>query len=229
MNALELCQRAWEQTGASGAGPSAIASQSGLRADVVRWVQAKYIELLTERPWPFLWAQATVALTAGQAVYDFSTDWAINDAGKVISDQVWLMTTPNKQRLRYRPFFDARDAWETLPDDQPGAFSRRPDQGLQFWPAPSATYSVRLDYYRATHELTDNTDEPLLPQQFHWLLVWLAVEVYAAGREDISLQTKALRESAKIKNDLLTFCGLTPDFTPVPLDAEIVRNAVLLV
>lgn len=44
-------------------------------------------------------------------------------------------------------------------------------QGLQLWPTPQSAITYYLDYTRNVPDLVNANDEPLLPDDFHWLLV----------------------------------------------------------
>lgn len=43
--------------------------------------------------------------------------------------------------------------------------------GIQLWPTPTTVITYALDYVRKIPEVVAGPDEPLLPEDFHWLLV----------------------------------------------------------
>lgn len=44
-------------------------------------------------------------------------------------------------------------------------------------PTPSATYNFRHDYFRSEPRLIENTDVPLMPSQFHYAIIAMAVHL----------------------------------------------------
>lgn len=42
---------------------------------------------------------------------------------------------------------------------------------IQLWPTPNAAITYHVDYVRLIPDLINATDEPLVPEDFHWLLV----------------------------------------------------------
>ena len=42
---------------------------------------------------------------------------------------------------------------------------------IQLWPTPAGDYSYNVDAVRTMTDLVQPTDEPLMPEDFHWLLV----------------------------------------------------------
>jgi len=41
---------------------------------------------------------------------------------------------------------------------------------IALWPAPSSALSLTLDYVRQIEDMAENTDEPLVPRDFHWVI-----------------------------------------------------------
>jgi hypothetical protein len=41
---------------------------------------------------------------------------------------------------------------------------------IALWPTPSSAISLTLDYMRQIEDMAENTDEPLVPRDFHWVI-----------------------------------------------------------
>lgn len=41
---------------------------------------------------------------------------------------------------------------------------------IVLWPTPSSVISLTLDYVRQVEDMSENTDEPLVPRDFHWVI-----------------------------------------------------------
>lgn len=66
--------------------------------------------------------------------------------------------------------------------------------GIQLWPTPSSVRTYTLDYTRLITDLSDDTDIPMLPEDFHFLLVEGALlKEYAKedDRRQMAMQTYA--------------------------------------
>lgn len=90
---------------------------------------------------------------------------------------------------------------------------------IQLWPTPSAATTYVLDYTREVADLEYDTDEPLIPPDFHHLLwrgavvdEWLLKDDsrYEAVRRDLELELKSL--TAWIWNQ--------DDYVPTPVDGR---------
>jgi len=92
------------------------------------------------------------------------------------------------------------------------AFSRY--QSIQLWPTPQAALTYWVDYMRVVPDLINGTDEPLLPNDFHWLLVegTLAIEW---ARSDDTRRSIAEASFNKGMRHLINRVANPPDFLPV--------------
>ena len=63
-----------------------------------------------------------------------------------------------------------------------GVFARY--HGIQLWPTPSAVETFYVDHTRVIPDLVNGTDEPLLPEDFHWLMVTGALKREYEKKDD---------------------------------------------
>jgi hypothetical protein len=76
---------------------------------------------------------------------------------------------------------------------RPRYITERPDAVLQVWPVPDQIYTLRFDGVWDIDDMTANADTPgdtitagtqLLPDRYHWILVWDAVRRITMKYED---------------------------------------------
>lgn len=87
-------------------------------------------------------------------------------------------------------------------------------QAIQLWPTPAAAITYYVDYMRIIPDLANTTDEPLLPNDFHWMLVEGALISEWAVKDD-DRRLVAERAYAKGLSDLKYRVACPPDYTPV--------------
>jgi hypothetical protein len=87
---------------------------------------------------------------------------------------------------------------------------------VQLWPTPSSAITYYVDYVRTIPDMANATDEPLLPEDFHWLLIEAAM-MKEYMKADDSRATQAEREYLKGLSQLKYFMSCPPDFLPSPL------------
>jgi len=63
------------------------------------------------------------------------------------------------------------------------AFARY--QSVQLWPTPQSAITYYVDYVRVVPDLVNTADQPLLPDDFHWMLVEGALVVEWTHKDDI--------------------------------------------
>ena len=51
---------------------------------------------------------------------------------------------------------------------------------MVLYPIPDTAYNIAGEYFRKAQPLTDNTDEPLYPSEYHMIAVWRALMFYGA-------------------------------------------------
>jgi len=137
-----------------------------------RWINRAYREIQSRADWWWMLKATTDSTVASQQAYDLPTD--------------------------YRKMFEIRV------DDVSFAFldhERRNDRGTNGWtrrysifdqqyylyPTPTASGSSDVDilYYKKPTDLSSGTDEPDFEDQFHEILLYLALVYYAEKERDL--------------------------------------------
>ena len=65
---------------------------------------------------------------------------------------------------------------------------------IQLWPTPSSAVTYHVDYTRHIPDLANANDEPLLPTDFHWLLVEGALAKEWTKRDDLERRKAAQQD-----------------------------------
>jgi hypothetical protein len=183
---LQLCQLTREKCGISGNGPALVTGQTGEMGRIVNWVQEAWIELQNRsRDWDWMRAEFCLTTVALQQEYTISsaslTDfsrWHLEtlrayraDIG--VADQQWLVA------WNYGIFRDTF-MFASQTTSRPTVFAVRPrDKALLFGSIPDDAYEIRGEYQKAARPFLTGSEKPLLPEEFHMLIVYGAMLKYA--------------------------------------------------
>jgi len=187
MNYLELCQRARQEAGISGAGPTTVIDQTGVLLRVVDWVADAWIEVQNKRPnWLFMWEEFTFNTAAATRDYlaaDVSiTDLAFWDTGSFYIYETALGTLdqnplPHSPYRYWRPLH--RNRMDQRADDRPQLFTILPNNKVRMEPEPDDIYTIDGEYKRTNQLFAADADVPTnLPDDFHMIIVWQALKYY---------------------------------------------------
>lgn len=77
-------------------------------------------------------------------------------------------------------------------------------QTVALWPTPSSALTLTVDYLRTVMDLVNGTDEPLLPEDFHWVLS-SGARMLEYEKQDDSRYSAAKAEYEKGLRDLKWF------------------------
>jgi len=127
-----------------------------------------------EHDWPWLERSGTFLTTAGVDTYAVPADW-----NRTLT-----------LRLAGQPPMYRAASLADLEDDEPEATTGEPDSfavygtSLVLRPVPSGTVSVAHRYLRVEAELVVDTDEPLMPAQFHHAIAEMAAALVCRRRGD---------------------------------------------
>ncbi|MGC8536710.1 MAG: hypothetical protein ACP5QR_14455 [Rhizomicrobium sp.] len=200
MNFLQLCQRMVTECGVSGT-LSTTLNQVGEQARIVNWVNQGWLETQLEHDdWKFMRSSvllgggASFATVAGQANYQLGTGSgtvgiAAADFGKWDPRSFRLFTTSvgyfNEWFLDWITFEEWRDSYMLGAmrnvQTRSVAVAIGPDKSVCLGPPPNNEYTVTADYYTAPTQMSADTDLPTgLPDQYHMIIIYKAMQFYAA-------------------------------------------------
>ena len=200
---LELCQRLRLEAGISGSGPSAVTGNTNNEyARVVNWINDAYMELLlSQRNWRFMWTEFSLTCTPSQGDYTQAQVLAAAVGGPLNTTNAGIRefdrlaaryypagsTVASEQRARWWDFREFRERYRFGPQrTQPGVpteWCEDMRHGLQLFPVPNGAHVFTGAFWRTPRPMTADGDVPLLPAEFHVLLVWWALTKYAGFEE----------------------------------------------
>ncbi|MCP4607743.1 MAG: hypothetical protein GY845_03360 [Planctomycetes bacterium] len=190
MNFLQLAQRLHQEAGLSGSGPTTTVDQVGILKQVVDWINTAYIDVQSQHAiWHFMQDDFSFQTTASKREYSIAdtgvTDletWKLDDYG---SFRVYLTSSgvANEQYMYQLLWDDYRQMYlygaTRTAEGLPNYVSVQPDEGLNLYLVPDDIYTIVGEYYKVPAELSGDTDVPIIPSQFHMIIVWRALMFYA--------------------------------------------------
>jgi hypothetical protein len=182
LNYLALCDKLLKETGLSDQGVSSVIGQSGLNKKAVDWINRAWTEIQNLNDWNFLWNTSYFSTVIGQQNYDPVDNLALSPAlHKWINSSVRITQSSGTGYLTYVPW--ATWVRTTFSSGKPTSFTIRPDNLISFNTLPDEIYTIYFDYYRTPQQLSTNTDELLLAEQFHDAVLYKAI-LYVAAEQD---------------------------------------------
>lgn len=192
MNFLQLLQRLHSEAGLQGTAPAIVTGQTGMNARLVNWIQTAYgnVQGLHET-WLFRSADfsfptiATVQnyTAVGVGLTDFA-NWKYDPDPNNLSGIRLYSSEADEQDLIFMPWDDFRATYKygsaRSDSARPTIFSIKPDMSMDLYAIPDAVYTVNGEYVKSIDELSGNTDTPLFPSDYHMIIVWGALMLYAA-------------------------------------------------
>ena len=192
---LQLCTYLRQQSSDAGTGPSAVTSQTGDLARIVKWVADSWTEIQQEKDeWRWMRKSFTVSATSGDGAYAYTdcTDTvnlaAISRFSKWHKDSFKCYLTSAgvgaEYPLTWIPWEQFRGIYRygTQTNAPPCHVSEDPTQKFVLGPIPDATYTVSGDYQIGPQTLAADGDIPEMPTRFHNLIVYDALIRYGFNR-----------------------------------------------
>ena len=189
MTFLQLFQRAHQESGISGAQPSAVTGQTGKLLKLVNWVADAWTQIQLERNnWLFMHSTFTFPTIADQKDYLASTlaapitDVSTWDRGSFLI-HLTSLTTEDQNFLLFDSYSswrkDHRQGMTTNPTGRPQKLTLLPTNAIRFEPTPDAIYTIEGEYKRTAQLFAADADVPTnLPDDFHMIIVWQALKFY---------------------------------------------------
>ncbi len=211
MDFLTLCKRTREKCGISGSGPAAVTGQQGEMLRIINWVNEAWVEIQNaQNNW--MWMRGTFSLQTVPSQQPYTT----TDAGIASDFSHWHLDTlriyrttqglSDEQFIHYQDYAQFRDtyAYSNRMPGRPGFFSVRPwDQALLLGPTPTEVYTVVGEYQKKASEMSANGDIPGMPSQYHMLIVYGAMERYAAYESAPEVMVPVSREYDELRGRLM--------------------------
>jgi hypothetical protein len=186
MTYLELCQQLRQDCGVSGTGPLSVTNQTGENKRLVDWIKNAWLELqLSKREWLFLRGSFSFTTTIAKQSY------TPTEAGITTRFRNWETNSMRMGKtalgdrdeicLPHIPYETFRAIYLTGNQSlgRPLEFTTAPQLDIALGHIPDDVYTVRGEYYKKPQMLSQNGDIPDMPEEYHSLIVYKAMEKYA--------------------------------------------------
>jgi hypothetical protein len=185
MTFLELCQALRQEAGISGNGPSTVAGQSGELKRVIDWVSRSWEEIqLARKNW--MWKRAQFQFNTTASDYDY-TPADVGIASRFArwdyeTLRIYPAASGNVGEVGL-PFLDYNAFLRVYltgprPTGMPVCYSIGNDLKLLLGPVPDKAYTITGEYWKSNQVLAADADEPEMPDDYHLLIVYWALEKY---------------------------------------------------
>nr|BDD47846.1 hypothetical protein 19 [Burkholderiaceae bacterium] len=186
MNYLQLVNRARTECGVSGNNLTTTVNQTGENSRFTSWVSTAYVDIQTAREdWNFLRGNFAFNTVAQQGNYTATDAGIASDFGNWKRDSFRCSKDSNfvdEQLMAYMNFTEFRNLYRygnmRTTFNRPVVVAFEPDKGLAFGPIPDIVYHINGEYYKKPIEFTSDDQEPRIPDQYHMLIVYKAMQYY---------------------------------------------------
>lgn len=217
---LELVQELGTECGISGTGPSTVTGQSGELARLVLWIKDAYVEIQNRSGgrWDWLRSEFTLNTTASDDNYSFGDATDSIDAATITRFSSWRLSDYRSPPRIYLTSagvggetwmtWTNYDYWKnvyeigTQNDGHSIHITVDPRDKIRLGPKPDADYTITGEYFKSAQILADDSDTPEMPTQFHKLIIYRAMEKYAAFESAPEVMERAEREGGRLMRQL---------------------------
>jgi len=222
MNFLSLCQRLRSEAGIAGSGPSSVIGQTGELGRVVSWVLSADEDIQnTYATWKFL--QTSFTFPTINTIQSYAPgDVSLSDLATWKHDRIDDLTiyssVSDEQYLIFIPWDEFQGAYmfgsTRTQTGRPTIVTIKPDNSMCLWTIPDGVYTVTGECYKKAQVMTVDASEPIIPSQFHMIIVWRALMLYSAfsGAPDLYAhgQNEYRNMLRKLERDQLPELGWGP-------------------
>lgn len=216
MNFLQLAQRLQQEVDTSG-NDSTVVGAAGEWKRICDWISQSYLEIQqNQKNWNWMRAEISFNTIANQAEYPFaSAPLSLTDFARWRDEsfRIYYNDVGDEHLLEQMDYRAFRDAYlistHRTSYSYPSVITVSPSDSLILALPPNDIYTVTGVYYKKPVELLLDTDEPDIPEQYHMLIVYRAMQEYGfyeAAPEVI--QRSTARYSEMLQNLIL---DETPD------------------
>lgn len=194
---LEMCRDLYRESGTADnftTRPAAVTGQTGRDAKVVGWIAEAWVQIQNKhRTWRFRNTEFTAPLIASTGEYTAASlslsNFGFWPPGRGEQD-AFTTYDPNTGVSDEQPLywlewsvFKRRFLRGAHTDQRPRFWSVAPTGNLHIGPKPDKVYTLTGWYTRSAQRLASNTEEPILPTDYHQAIVSFALEFLAEHDE----------------------------------------------
>lgn len=148
-------------------------------------VNEAYQEVLGLEDWPFLYAEATVAVSAGASAITLPTAMR----------NITSLRLDGEDRLRQSTVAEL-DRLEDPGPGQPAAYARIDNATVRLWPTPGQAYTISVRGWEAPAPLERDTDQPVFDVEFRPIIAYAAAIKILDQEEDDSGRSERYQRDA---------------------------------
>jgi hypothetical protein len=182
----------------AGEGPTTTIGQTGVLKKIVDRTARAWVDIQAGKPyWKFLRSSLSFTLVSAQRTYTVSaalpTGFALTTVDKwdKQSSFIYTTSTSDESPLKWIPYQDFRRQYRTFQSGRPTQLTEGPDGTVSFNRTPDAAYVITLDYWKTPELLQNPTEVPAAPEQYHDVIVWRSVMMFAGNEMATDLYSYA--------------------------------------
>lgn len=211
MNFLQLCQRTVEKCGiARGTAITTVVSQSGKALQLINRVSEAWGDIQSQhRDWEFKRASTSFATVAGQASYTLAEAGTSNFGQwdkQSFRNYLTATGTPSEVFMDFIDYQSWKDLYQFSSNrtatSQPRDFTILPNKSIGLGPVPLVGYTVTGDYFTGLIEMALDADTPSLPTNYHMMIVYRAMMLYAPSDAASEIYQEGQTEFKKLMSRL---------------------------
>lgn len=175
-------------------------SDATTRNRIKNWINLGYHDFVLRELWPFRETVDTLDFVAGTQEYTLSSEFSNIDAQNIVSVNI---QGANEAKLTYMPFNQLQASaadLDAIGTAIPRNYYLRAGK-IGFWPSPSGTDQVSINYYKVPTELSADADEPIIPVGYREALTQYALSMEHDFNTDPDLAQKAMNRYEQILNN----------------------------
>jgi hypothetical protein len=209
MNFLNIAQTVRSLAGIQGTGPTSVVDAQGIEAVIVQFVKDANIDIQNLRDdFEFMEASSSFTTVVGQDTYTRTALFtpASPDVNKFkIGSFVVTDLTGKKHYLLHYEFLEEMERLylNDITQGIPRYVGITADRSLYIKQTPDNNYVITYKYYRNPQILSANADIPWIPEAYHMLLVYKALEKVAVYLSQPEIYRGYATEAARAQAQLM--------------------------
>lgn len=205
MNFIQLCRETWKRVHGQGTGPTSV-STTGYDQAVVTAVQDSWLDIQNRRiNWKWMRATQSFLLVVGQTEYTLADIFGPTNRYRYwLRDTCYVLDNGKYSQVRFVDYdvFIERHLNDTT-NTKISEFTIRPWDDALIFNSPDNTYTIKIDYQKSPQELTIETDIPELQDYRHNVILYGAIERYAAEINQVNVLDYYSRQFSMTMADLM--------------------------
>jgi hypothetical protein len=208
MDFLTMAKTARSLSGMQGSGPTSIAS-TDYDSIFVLLVRQSWNDIqLSKRKWKWMRTSKTFITTIDKTSYSTADIFgpSYTRFSRWDRDFIYITVDTRTSKLRYIDYDTY--VYRKLNNDPsctPSTFTIDPSNENLIIDKPNGVYTITAYYYKSKQELSINTEQPELPEDYHYVIVYQAVARYAISVSLSSVYQEYEGKYSELYDDLVRY------------------------